>query len=74
MTTHVTTTRLRHAVTSAVLVFATCGVASAHPGHGTTAPTSADHLLEPSHLLPALGVGILLGLVLPMVYRKLRRP
>jgi uncharacterized membrane protein len=39
----------------ATLLVATVGSSVwAHPGHGTTEPTSSAHAAEPVHLLPAL--------------------
>ncbi len=66
-------TLLQHALIACTLVITGCRLAGAHPGHGSAAPTSAEHLFEPVHMLPALCVALLLALAVAVVVRRWRR-
>ena len=45
----------------------------AHPGHGTTEPTSPAHAAEPVHLLPVVLLAVVLALGIFSVVRRFRQ-
>lgn len=42
----------------------------AHPGHGTTEPTSLTHVAEPVHLLPIVLAVLAISLIGVLSYRR----
>jgi hydrogenase/urease accessory protein HupE len=58
----------------AVLVaLSAAATAHAHPGHGTTNPDSAAHLLEPVHFVTLMAVVSFAGLLAAFLIHKRRR-
>ena len=53
-------------------VLLSAGSAWAHPGHGTTDPTSVAHAAEPIHLLPLICAAIAMSALSVLIYRQLR--
>jgi hypothetical protein len=53
-------------------VLLSAGPAWAHPGHGTTDPTSVAHAAEPIHLLPIICAAIAMSALSVLIYRQLR--
>lgn len=56
-----------------LLVLAGYRCALAHPGHGTTEPTSVAHVAEPVHLLPILFAVVAVSLISMLAYRQFRQ-
>lgn len=48
-------------------------VVQAHPGHGTTNPDSAAHLLEPVHFVTLLAVFCVTGLMAAFLIHRRRK-
>ena len=48
---------------TALVTLSAAVTAQAHPGHGTTSPDSAAHLLEPVHFVTLLAVVCVAGLM-----------